>query len=44
MIEQINPNDNYNISIDNNQSNNRINSSALSLSTMNNEIINQLIN
>jgi hypothetical protein len=43
MIEQIKPNDNYNISIDNNQSNNRINSSALSLSTMNNEIINQLI-
>ena len=43
MIEQINPQDNFNISINNNQSNNRINSSALSNSIMNNDIINQLI-
>jgi len=43
MIEQINPQDNFNISINNNQANNCINSSALSLSIMNNEIISQLI-
>jgi hypothetical protein len=43
MIEQINPNDNFNISNNNKQSNNIIGSSVLSLSTMNNEIINQLI-
>ena len=43
MIEQINPQNNFNISINNNQSNNRIDSSALSVSIMNNEIISQLI-
>jgi len=39
MIEQINPQDNFNISINNNQ----LDSSALSVSIMNNEIISQLI-
>ena len=43
MIEQINPQDNFNISINNNQSNNRIDSSSLSVSIMNNRIISQLI-
>jgi len=43
MIEQINPQNNFNISINNNQSNISVNSSALSVSIMNNEIISQLI-
>ena len=43
MTTQINPQDSFNISINNNQPNNRIGSSSLSLSTMNNDIIIQLI-